>query len=170
MSMRAFGRSCIVALVALLPALSSRAGAQEIECDEKDLEVGTVKFTGNRTFSSDVLADRVLITPSSLYRRIFKIFGTRRCLPSNGLAPDVAIGADAPYTDANTGAAPTRTATSPASGTKRLIAISSSRCGCGREYPTAPFAPRHAIARPVPAGTAFIDCVRPGRTAPCPGR
>jgi outer membrane protein insertion porin family/translocation and assembly module TamA len=90
MSMRAFGRSCIVALVALLPALSSRAGAQEIECDEKDLEVGTVKFTGNRTFSSDVLADRVLITPSSLYRRIFKIFGTRRCLPSNGLAPDVA--------------------------------------------------------------------------------
>ena len=90
MSMASFGRSCIVALIALLPAVASRAHAQEIECDEKDLEVGTVKFTGNRTFGSDVLADRVLITPSSLYRRIFKIFGTRRCLPSNGLAPDVA--------------------------------------------------------------------------------
>jgi outer membrane protein assembly factor BamA len=90
MSMRAFGRSCIVGLVALLPALASRAAAQEIDCDQKDLEVGTVKFEGNRTFSSDELSIRVLVTPSSLYRRIFKIFGTRRCLPSNGLAPDVA--------------------------------------------------------------------------------
>lgn len=90
MSTRAFGRSCIVALVALLPALASRAGAQEIDCDEKDLEVGTVRFEGNRTFTSDELSTRVLITPSSLYRRIFKVFGTRRCVPSNGLAPDVA--------------------------------------------------------------------------------
>ena len=90
MSMKAFGRSCIVALVALLPALASRAFAQEIECDEKDLEVGAVRFEGNRTFTSDELSTRVLITPSSLYRRVFKIFGTRRCEPSNGLAPDVA--------------------------------------------------------------------------------
>ncbi len=90
MSMRAFGRSCIVALTALLPAFAQQAHAQEIDCDEKDLEVGSVKFVGNRTFPSDVLADRVVITSSSLYRRIFKIFGTRRCVPSNGLAPDVA--------------------------------------------------------------------------------
>jgi outer membrane protein insertion porin family/translocation and assembly module TamA len=90
MSMKAFGRSCIVAVIALLPALATRVQAQEIDCDEKDLEVGTVKFTGNRTFSSDELSTRVLATPSSLYRRVFKIFGTRRCLPSNGLAPDVA--------------------------------------------------------------------------------
>ena len=88
--MKPFGRSWTVAVIALLSAFASRAHAQEIECDEKDLEVGTVRFTGNRTFGSDALADRVLITPSSLYRRIFKIFGTRRCVPSNGLAPDVA--------------------------------------------------------------------------------
>ncbi len=89
MRMRVRTRWWIAAVFAVVPTLASRASAQEIDCDEKDLEVGAVHFVGNRTFTSDQLSTFVLTTPSSLYRRVFRVFGARRCYPSEGLAPDV---------------------------------------------------------------------------------
>ena len=72
-----------------LTAASARLHAQEIECDPGDIEVRSLRFVGNKAFSSDELSARVLTTPSSFAKRYFKIFGTKRCLPSDGLAPDV---------------------------------------------------------------------------------
>ena len=48
-----------------------------------------VRFLGNKTFNADQLSARVLATPSSFAKRYFKIFGTKRCYPSDGLGPDV---------------------------------------------------------------------------------
>ena len=88
---RAAFRSWLVALFALIPALSSTARAQDIECDrDNEREVGAVRFVGNRTFSTDELSARVLTTASSFSRRHFRFIGARRCYPSTGLAPDVA--------------------------------------------------------------------------------
>jgi outer membrane protein insertion porin family/translocation and assembly module TamA len=84
---RATARIVIASLS--LSAAASRLHAQEIECDRGDKEVRSLRFAGNKTFSSDALSARVLTTPSSFAKRYFKIFGTRRCLPSDGLAPDV---------------------------------------------------------------------------------
>ncbi|HET7372122.1 MAG TPA: BamA/TamA family outer membrane protein [Gemmatimonadaceae bacterium] len=69
--------------------LSARARAQEIDCDKGDIEVRSLGFLGNRTFNADQLSARVLATPSSFAKRYFKIFGTKRCYPSDGLGPDV---------------------------------------------------------------------------------
>ena len=84
--------SWLVALFALIPALSSVASAQgDIDCDrDKEREVGAVKFVGNRTFATDELSARVLTTASSFTRRHFRFIGAKRCYPSTGLAPDVA--------------------------------------------------------------------------------
>ena len=79
----------IVLTAFTLTAASARLSAQEIECDPGDIEVRSLRFAGNKTFSSDELSARVLTTPSSFAKRYFKIFGTKRCLPSDGLAPDV---------------------------------------------------------------------------------
>ncbi len=93
MRKRAMFRSWLVALFALLPAMARGAHAQgaDIECDrENEREVGTVRFVGNRTFSTDELSARVLTTASSFTRRHFRVIGAKRCYPSSGLGPDVA--------------------------------------------------------------------------------
>jgi outer membrane protein assembly factor BamA len=83
-------RPLVIAIgLALGAALPSRVHAQEIDCGPSDREVQALKFEGNTTFKSDVLSARVLTTVTSFYRRVFRIFGTRRCLPDVGLNPDV---------------------------------------------------------------------------------
>ncbi|HTI64573.1 MAG TPA: BamA/TamA family outer membrane protein, partial [Gemmatimonadaceae bacterium] len=84
---RAIARIVLASLS--LTTASARLAAQEIECDPGDTEVRSLHFEGNKTFSGDELSARVLTTPSSFAKRYFKIFGTKRCLPSDGLAPDV---------------------------------------------------------------------------------
>ncbi len=81
----------IFVLVASVLAGAVRpAHAQEVECDPHDKEVRSLSFEGNRTFTDDELATRVLTTPSSFTRRYFRIIGARRCYPNVGLGPDVA--------------------------------------------------------------------------------
>lgn len=78
---------------ALTVALPTAAHAQDLSCDREGArEVRALTFEGNKTFSSDELSTRVVTTSSSLWRRIFGVFhiGTARCLPEEGLAPDVA--------------------------------------------------------------------------------
>jgi len=66
------------------------AVAQDIVCDTPgDVEVRTLHFDGNRAFASAVLADGVITTPSSTARRVFRFFGTRRCLNRQEFANDV---------------------------------------------------------------------------------
>jgi len=92
---RAIARFVISALallssVAVTSALTARAaGAQDVQCDPGEREVRGLHFEGNTTFSDDDLSARVATTPSSGMRRLFRIVGAKRCLPSDGLAPDV---------------------------------------------------------------------------------
>lgn len=84
-----------IATVILLTAGGSAVHAQDVLCDVNDREVHLVRFEGNATFSSDELLSRVVVTPSSLTRRLLSRLGiprggARRCLPETGLAPDVA--------------------------------------------------------------------------------
>lgn len=80
----------------MLLTAAARAGrAQDVLCDANDREVHLVRFEGNTTFSNDELLSRVVVTPSSLTRRLLSKVGiprggARRCLPETGLAPDVA--------------------------------------------------------------------------------
>ena len=88
------GRRPRAVLLSLTAALGvavpgARAGAQSQECDPGEREVRSLDFRGNTTFSDDELSVRVNTTPSTWARRIFRIFGTRRCLDSGELARDV---------------------------------------------------------------------------------
>lgn len=69
----------------------SSAHAQQVECDRQPAprEVRTLGFDGNKTFSDDQLSTFVVTTPSSFTRRHFRVFGTRRCYPLDGLEQDV---------------------------------------------------------------------------------
>ncbi|HEY6830107.1 MAG TPA: BamA/TamA family outer membrane protein [Gemmatimonadaceae bacterium] len=80
------------ALAALLAfSLPAAARAQDVECDQPgEREVRSLRFEGNQTFDADQLSAIVITTPSSFARRNFRIFGTKRCYPSDGLAQDVA--------------------------------------------------------------------------------
>ena len=79
--------SCAVVASTLIGA--QRARAQDTQCDRGEREVRSLDFTGNRAFTHDELARRVSTTPSSFARRVFRIFGTKRCLDSGTLAEDV---------------------------------------------------------------------------------
>ncbi|MEO7085271.1 MAG: BamA/TamA family outer membrane protein [Gemmatimonadaceae bacterium] len=90
---RAFKHPIFFVAAALVTALAPRARAQtgEIDCDTgDDKPVRSLSFIGNKTFSSDSLATRILTTPSSFTRRYFRFFGAERCYPDVGLQPDVA--------------------------------------------------------------------------------
>jgi outer membrane protein assembly complex protein YaeT len=78
-----------LALLTALCALPTVARAQDVDCDVGRSEVRQLNFEGNRTFDEDELSARVLTTPSSVAKRYFRVFGTPRCYPSVGLAPDV---------------------------------------------------------------------------------
>ena len=71
------------------------ARAQDISCDRPGAkEVRALTFEGNDTFSDDELSARVVTTPSSFTHRYFRWFfnaGTARCLPEDGLGPDVEL-------------------------------------------------------------------------------
>src|SRR5262245_49082642 len=81
-----FLSGCVVAAT-LIAAPNARA--QDTQCDPGEREVRTLVFQGNRAFTHDQLAVRVSTTASSFARRVFRIFGTKRCLDSGTLAEDV---------------------------------------------------------------------------------
>ena len=82
-------RTCVaVALVSLAILVPKVARAQE--CEPGDRQVRSLRFVGNTAFSDDDLSARVITTPSSFAKRHFRFFGTPRCYPPNGLAPDAA--------------------------------------------------------------------------------
>jgi outer membrane protein assembly factor BamA len=71
-----------------LIAASRPARAQDLECDPGDREVRALDFRGNRAFTDDELALRIVTTPSTWSRRHLRVFGTRRCLDSEELVRD----------------------------------------------------------------------------------
>lgn len=82
-------RFALAALIAFF--LPAAVRAQDVECDQPgEREVRSLRFEGNRTFDAGQLSTIVITTPSSFARRYFRIFGTRRCYPSDGLTQDVA--------------------------------------------------------------------------------
>jgi outer membrane protein insertion porin family/translocation and assembly module TamA len=89
---RTFVLAAVFAVAAAAPRLA-HAQIADISCDRPGArEVRSLKFEGNTTFKSDELAIHVVTTPSSTMRRLFGLIhaGSARCLPEDGLAPDVA--------------------------------------------------------------------------------
>jgi outer membrane protein assembly factor BamA len=90
---RPFVLATVVAVAAAGPR-AAHAQIADISCERDNArEVRSLKFEGNTTFKSDELAIHVVTTPSSFGRRYFGWFfnaGSARCLPEDGLAPDVA--------------------------------------------------------------------------------
>jgi len=62
--------------------------AQDLECDPGDREVRNLDFIGNRAFTDEELALRIVTTPSTWSRRHLRIIGTRRCLDPEELVRD----------------------------------------------------------------------------------
>lgn len=83
-------RVCAVAgLVSLSMLVPVAARAQE--CGEAgDRQVRSLTFEGNKTFSDDILSSIVVTTPSSFAKRHFRIIGTARCVPPDGVGADTA--------------------------------------------------------------------------------
>jgi outer membrane protein assembly factor BamA len=75
-------------VVLALVAGARTARAQDVECDPGDREVRSLDFVGNRAFTDDELALRIVTTPSTWTRRNLRIIGTRRCLDSEELVRD----------------------------------------------------------------------------------
>lgn len=75
--------ACVAA--ALLSAVSLTAQAQrraDVRCDPGDTEVRSLRFTGNRAHSDYVLERGIATTPSTWWRRTFRVLGKRYCLDS----------------------------------------------------------------------------------------
>jgi outer membrane protein assembly factor BamA len=83
-------RLCVAAaFVSLALLIPARVRAQE--CGEADdRQVRDLHFVGNNSFSANVLSAIVVTTPSSFAKRHFRVIGTERCYPADGLAPDTA--------------------------------------------------------------------------------
>lgn len=64
--------------VLVLAALPARG--QDVTCQRGDTEVMRLRFTGNSAFSDNELANGIVTTPSSLWRRRFLVIGRRHCL------------------------------------------------------------------------------------------
>jgi len=69
-----------VVVACVIVASPATARAQDIACDRGDMEVERVEFDGNRAFPDPYLANRIVTTPSSWVRRVFRFVGARRCL------------------------------------------------------------------------------------------
>jgi len=71
---------------ALVSALATTATAQrpaEIACDQPtDIEVRSLKFSGNKAHTSYALERGIATTASTWWRRMFKVFGKKYCLDS----------------------------------------------------------------------------------------
>lgn len=83
--------AAMLALVlALVLALAPRpAAAQTLACGPNDVEVRKLGFTGNHAFSDAQLAQVIVTMPSSAWRRLAHVGGTRRCLDHDALRDDV---------------------------------------------------------------------------------
>jgi outer membrane protein assembly factor BamA len=77
---RALARIVRAAAVAACLAAPTGLIAQDVTCERGDTEVMSLKFSGNASVPSATLADGIVTTPSSFGRRVFRVFGTRRCL------------------------------------------------------------------------------------------
>lgn len=82
---RALGR---VAVLLALSAVAAPLNAQQVLCDDGDLEVTDLGFEGNVTFPDGDLADRIVTTRSTWARRIFRVLGTRFCVDTTVVAED----------------------------------------------------------------------------------
>ena len=74
---------------AMLGASAHVALAQNVRCAPGDLEVARLTFEGNHAFSSTVLGDGIVTTPSTWARRTLRIFGAKRCLDRTQFPLDV---------------------------------------------------------------------------------
>jgi len=75
--------ACLTA--ALLSAFAVPVGAQrpaDVRCDPGDTEVRSLEFEGNRAHSDYVLERGIATTPSTWWRRTFRILGKRYCFDS----------------------------------------------------------------------------------------
>jgi outer membrane protein insertion porin family len=64
--------------------------AQDLTCERGDVEVRGLEFRGNRAIGDDELALRVVVTPSSRARRVFRLpLGQKRCLNRPELGNDI---------------------------------------------------------------------------------
>jgi outer membrane protein assembly complex protein YaeT len=59
---------------------AATARAQDLTCTPGQIEVGKLRFTGNRAFTDNDLENAIITTPSSWARRTFRFLGSRRCL------------------------------------------------------------------------------------------
>jgi len=81
-------RFALAALIAF--SVPAAVRAQDVDCDQpNEREVRSLRFEGNQTFETDQLSAIAITTPSSFARRYFRVFGTKRCYPSDGLTQDV---------------------------------------------------------------------------------
>lgn len=88
MRLRSTARSLLLA--AALFCLPHRAAAQTLHCDDGDLEVRQVRFSGIHAFSADSLERAIVTTPSSWVRRVLHLpIGGKRCLDPLELQRDV---------------------------------------------------------------------------------
>lgn len=78
-------------VVALAVAPGRDARAQTETCIPTSTLVRSVEFDGNRAFSADELASRIVTTPMSWLSRVpvFRVFATRQCLDEREFAGDV---------------------------------------------------------------------------------
>jgi outer membrane protein insertion porin family/translocation and assembly module TamA len=78
----------VAALAAALLAAPA-AQAQDLECQPGDVEVRRLTFVGNTAFSDATLANSIVTTQSSAWRRLFRLpFTTRRCVDDMELPRD----------------------------------------------------------------------------------
>jgi outer membrane protein insertion porin family len=85
-------RAATIALfaVAVSVASPSVSHAQDLSCDQGEMEVRRLEFRGNRAVSDDELEVRVTTTPSAFLRRNLRIaIGAKRCLNRDELPRDL---------------------------------------------------------------------------------
>ena len=79
----------ILATFAAALAVAPAAGAQDLVCEPGDVEVRRLTFVGNTAFSDATLANSIVTTQSSAWRRLFRLpFTTRRCVDEAELPRD----------------------------------------------------------------------------------
>src|SRR5581483_2172999 len=79
----------VVSAIAVGLGWPTAARTQNLVCGPGDVEVASLRFTGNVTFPDAVLEAGIVTTPSSWGRRYFSIVGKRRCLDREQFALDV---------------------------------------------------------------------------------
>ena len=85
-------RAATIALFAMAAGVVAPrpAGAQDVACDQGELEVRDLEFSGNRALSDDELEVSVATTETALFRRTLRVaIGAKRCLDRDALPRDV---------------------------------------------------------------------------------